>query len=123
MSTEPRTAHISVFVTKSLEIDEPDWCTGHPNDRAQYKADVTHFGREHVIDGPHGGELCRAMLTQSPFAERATRDLQLYVETGDFTGSYTPDEVGALADAFVQASEQLRALGRDLARILDGGAA
>ncbi|MFI2202690.1 DUF6907 domain-containing protein [Streptomyces sp. NPDC020192] len=123
MSTpnEPRTAQVSVFVTKSLEIDEPDWCAGHTNDRAEYKVDITHFGPEQVIPGPDGGELFRAMLAQAPFAERASTDVQLYVETGDFTGSYNPDEVSALADALAQAAEQLRALGRELARVLDGG--
>ncbi|MFJ4785491.1 DUF6907 domain-containing protein [Streptomyces sp. NPDC088794] len=49
MSTEPRTATVNVWVTKPLEIDEPDWCAGHDTDRAGYKVDVSHAGPEHVI--------------------------------------------------------------------------
>ncbi|MDG9717426.1 hypothetical protein [Streptomyces sp. DH24] len=119
MSTEPRTAQVSVFVTKSLEIDEPDWCAGHGDDRAQYKVDITHYGPEHTITAPSGEELFRAMLSQSPFSS-VDRTIGLYVETGDFTGTRTPEEVEQLADALVQAAEQLRALGQELAAVLGG---
>ncbi|MDQ0992187.1 hypothetical protein [Streptomyces sp. V3I7] len=121
MSTEPRSATVHLLVTKSLEIDEPDWCVGHHDDLAQFKPDITHYGPEHTITGPDGVVLFRAMLGQSPFAEIASRDTDLYVEAGDFTGSYTPAEVDQLADALTESAVRLRALGRHLARILDGG--
>lgn len=120
MSTEPRTATVNLLVTKPLEIDEPGWCAGRHGDRAQFKPDITHYGAEHVI-GANGIGLFRAMLAQSPFAERATTAVELYVEQQDVTGSYGPDGVDELADALVQAAEQLRVLGRELSRILAGG--
>jgi hypothetical protein len=116
----PHTVTVPILVTKSLEIKEPDWCAGHPNDRAQYKADITHFGPEHVVE-INGFDLFRAMLAQHPFADRATPTVQLYIEQQDITGSYSPAEVEQLADALVDAAGRLRALGRDLARILAGG--
>ncbi|MFF3346095.1 DUF6907 domain-containing protein [Streptomyces sp. NPDC002779] len=119
MSTEPRTAVVTLLVTKSLEIDEPDWCTGRHNVRAQFKVDISHDGPEHVI-APSGEELFRAFLTQAPFATR-DRSVGLYIEASDFTGTHTPDEVEQFADDLTAAAEQLRALGRELARILAGG--
>ncbi|MFF3660032.1 DUF6907 domain-containing protein [Streptomyces olivochromogenes] len=120
MSTEPRTAQVDVFVTKSLEIDEPDWCIGHRDDLAQYKVDITHYGPEHAI-AHNGFDLFSARLGQSPFADRAPSDLVLYVEHSGFTGSLNPDEVEAFADALVEAAAALRALGHELAAILAGG--
>lgn len=118
---EPRTAIVNLLVTKTLEIDEPDWCTGHRTDRAQYKPDITHYGPEHIIE-INGHQILRAMLAQSPYAQRSPRDTVLYVEEGNFTGSYSPAGIQQLADALIQAGEQLHALGRDLAEILAGGA-
>ncbi|MER6431572.1 hypothetical protein ABT272_28155 [Streptomyces sp900105245] len=121
MSAELRTAIINLLVTKALEIDEPDWCAGHRTNAAQFKPDITHYGPEHIVE-INGFPVLQAMLAQSPYAERAPRDLTLYVEQGDFTGSYSPAEVEQLADALVQAGQQLRLLGRDLAHLLAGGA-
>jgi hypothetical protein len=116
----PRTATVKILVTKALEIEEPDWCAGHGEAVAQFKPDVTHYGPEHVI-GSYGHEVLHAMLAQSPFSEVASPDLALFVETGDFTGAYSPAEVAELADALEAAAGQLRALGRQLARLLPGG--
>lgn len=118
-SAEPRTAIVSVFVHKPLEIDEPDWCAGHPNDRAEYKVDISHDGPEQVI-APGGREMFRAFLTQAPFSN-VDRTIGLYVEVGDITGTHTPDEVEQLAADLEAAATELRTLGRELARILDGG--
>lgn len=119
MSTEPRTAVVNVFVHKPLEIEEPDWCAGHSDDRAGYKVDVSHDGPEHVI-APGGRELFRAFLTQAPFST-VDRTIGLYVEVGDITGTHTPAEVTQLADDLNTAAEQLRELGRELAALLAGG--
>ncbi|MCH0555795.1 hypothetical protein [Streptomyces sp. MUM 16J] len=121
MSTEPRNAIVNVLVTKALEIPEPDWCAGHHTDQAQFKPDITHYGPEHAVE-INGFRVLQAMLSQSPYAEYASPDTVLYVESGDFTGSYSPDEVFQLADALATAAEQLRTLGLDLASILAGGA-
>jgi len=119
VSTEPRTAVVKVLVTKPLEIDEPDWCAGHPDDRAQYKVDISHDGPEHVI-ASGGREMFRAFLTQAPFSN-VDQAIGLYVEVGDLTGTHTPDEVEQLADDLTAAAEHLRGLGRDLAALLDRG--
>ena len=120
MSTEPRTAVVNVFVHRPLEIDEPDWCAGHPADPlAQYKVDISHDGPEHVI-APGGRAMFRAFLTQAPFSN-VNRSIGLYVEVENLTGTCTPDEVEQLAADLVESAEQLRALGRELARILAGG--
>lgn len=121
MSTQPRIAIVNLLVTKPLEIDEPDWCTGHRTDSAQFKPDITHNGPEHPIE-INGFPILLAMLSQAPYTECASSALCLYVEQGDFTGSYNPDEVEQLADALVETAAQLRVLGRSLADLLDGGA-
>jgi hypothetical protein len=118
VSTEPRTATVSVFVHKPLQIDEPSWCAGHTDDRAGYKVDISHDGPEHVI-APGGRELFRASLTQAPFAT-VDRTVGLYVEVADLTGTRTPVEVEQLADDLEAAADRLRALGRELAALLAG---
>jgi hypothetical protein len=119
VSTEPRTAVVNVFVTKPLEIDEPDWCAGHGDDHAQYKVDISHDGPEHVI-APGGREMFTAFLTQAPFSTRNST-VGLHIEVADLTGTCTPEEVEQLAADLAESAEQLRALGRELARILAGG--
>ena len=122
MSTEPRTATVNVFVTRPLEIDEPDWCAGHPADAlTQYKVDVSHDGPEHVI-APGGREMFTASLTQAPFSN-VDRTIGLYVEPLVEPHTCTPDEVEQLAADLEAAATQLRALGRTLAEILAGGTA
>jgi hypothetical protein len=119
VSTDPRTAVVNIFVTKPLEIDEPDWCAGHPDQRAEYKADISHDGPEHVMDSG-GREVFRAFLTQAPFST-VDRTVGLHVEVANLSGTHTPAEVEQLADDLTTAAVRLRALGRELARILDGG--
>jgi len=121
VSTEPRTAVVNIYVHKPLEIDEPDWCAGHPDQRAGYKVDISHDGPEHVI-APDGREMFKAFLTQAPFSN-VDRAVGLYVEVADLTGTRTPEEVEQLAADLEAAAEQLRVLGRQLAEILAGGAA
>jgi len=120
VSTEPRTATVNVFVHTPLEIDEPDWCAGHPDDNAQYKVDITHYGPEQIVE-INQFEIFRAMIAQSPFSEQSCTAPVLYIEDGSFTGSYAPDQVEQLADALVESADRLRTLGRELTRILDGG--
>ncbi|GGY27486.1 DUF6907 domain-containing protein [Streptomyces djakartensis] len=116
--SDPRTVTVNVLVTKPLEIEEPDWCAGHSDDRAEFKADITHKGREHVLK-VGGFPLFRAMLAQAPYSQHAPSAPCLYVEQLDLTGSYTPDEVEDLADALVEVAARLRALGRELDAVLE----
>lgn len=121
MSTEPRTVTVNVSVHKPLEIDEPDWCAGHPADtRPEYKVDIAHAGREHVI-APGGREMFRAYFTQAPFAT-TDRTIGLYVDVADLTRTRTPAEVEQLADDLTAAAARLRELGGQLAGILAGAA-
>ncbi|MET9083724.1 hypothetical protein ABZX77_17825 [Streptomyces sp. NPDC004237] len=119
MSTEPRTVHVNVLVTKAIEIDEPDWCRGHADDPGQHKVDISHDGPEHVI-APGGYDMFRAFVSQAPYSS-ADRTTALYIEADIEPAAYTPDEVEEFAAHLTEAAEQLRALGRQLARILDGG--
>lgn len=119
MSSEPRMVTVDVLVHTALQIDEPDWCAGHPDARAEYKVDVTHTGPEHVI-APGGREVLRAFLTQAPFAT-TDRTVGLYVGFADLAGTRTPAEVEQLADDLDAAAARLRELARELAVILAGG--
>ncbi|MFF7982307.1 DUF6907 domain-containing protein [Streptomyces sp. NPDC007901] len=128
MTPEPRTVQVGILTVRTLEIDEPDWCAGHPDldsdeARAQFKPDVTHYGEEHVLEAPNGDALLKVMLAQSPYAELAPTTVELYVEAGDYAGGCDPEGIEELADSLVDAAAKLRALGRQLARILDGGTA
>ena len=119
MSTEPRTATVDVFVTKPLEIDEPDWCKGHAEDLAQYKVDITHDGPVHTI-APGGREMLRAFLTQAPFST-LNQAVALYIEPYLTPRTCTPDEVDQLAADLIEAAGQLRRLRSELAALLEGG--
>ncbi|AVH59712.1 MULTISPECIES: DUF6907 domain-containing protein [Streptomyces] len=96
---EPRTVTVNVLVAKSLEVDEPGWCLGHRDDRAQSKADIEHNGSETfaTFDGPHGPiEYLRAWITQRPYANLAPEPLPLVaVEINGEIVSLTPDDVHA----------------------------
>ncbi|MEU0069520.1 hypothetical protein ABZ027_08245 [Streptomyces sp. NPDC006332] len=119
MSTEPRTVTLHTSDHGDVTLPEPSWCVGHPDQRAEYKVDVSHDGPEHVI-APGGRETFTAFLTQAPFSD-VDRSIGLHVEVADLTGTCTPDEVEQLADDLVESVEQLRVLGRQLADLLDGG--
>ena len=119
MSTDPRTAIVNIFVRKPLEIDEPDWCTGHTDPRAGFKVDISHDGPEHAI-APRGEVMFTAFISQAPFAS-TDRAIGLYVEPDLEPRTCTPDDVNQLADDLIEAAKQLRALGRQLAEIIAGG--
>jgi hypothetical protein len=121
VSTEPRTAIVNVFVHKPLEIEEPAWCAGHADQRAEYKVDISHDGPEHSI-ATDGRQMFKAFLTQAPFST-VDRTIGLYVEPHLEAHTCTPAEVAQLADDLEAAAEQLRALGRQLTEVLAGGTA
>ncbi|MGW6258641.1 DUF6907 domain-containing protein [Streptomyces sp. NPDC055085] len=123
MSTAPGTATVNLLVTKNLQVDEPEWCVGHRTDQAHFKPDISHTGPEHNVE-VNGFPILVAMLSQYPYAEHAPSSIHLYVEQGDFTGSYAPEEVEQLADALVEAAARLRTLGVELATVIssEGGA-
>jgi hypothetical protein len=117
--TDPRTAIVNVFVHKPLEIEEPAWCAGHADQRAEYKVDISHDGPEHSI-ATDGRQMFKAFLTQAPFSN-VDRSIGLYVEPTFKPHTCTPAEVEQLADDLEAAATQLRELGQQLAAILAGG--
>ncbi|MFI8894874.1 DUF6907 domain-containing protein [Streptomyces paradoxus] len=98
MSTEPRTAIVSVLVVQALEIDEPAWCTGeHPG--AEFLPDLTHNGPEVSarFETRHGPvEYLTGWITQAPHGEVAPEPSpRVAVEFGGGAHSLTPDDVRA----------------------------
>ncbi|MGW6008649.1 DUF6907 domain-containing protein [Streptomyces sp. NPDC055210] len=121
MSTDPRTAMVNVLVTKALAVDEPDWCAGHRDDRANFKVDITHNGPEQLLDF-QGEILWTVQLTHAPFATNPdTRALGVYVEQGGYARTLDPAGLDELADALVEQAAALRTRARELADLLTGG--
>ncbi|NUQ96395.1 MAG: hypothetical protein HOY79_07445 [Streptomyces sp.] len=121
MSTEqPRTVTLPTEDHGDVTLDEPSWCAGHPDPLPQYRTDLTHYGPEHRLT--HSGEaLFRLMLAQAPLSERASRDVEAYVEQTGYTASLDPAGLYDLAAALDSAADQMRAFADQLAAILAGG--
>ncbi|MGJ7877884.1 DUF6907 domain-containing protein [Streptomyces rochei] len=118
MSTRPRTAPVEVIVAETMNVLEPDWCTGEHHG-LHFMADVSHQGPDVPLVF-HGQHITEACLTQSPYAEHATRDIQVSVSlTGqsyDATGVY---ELAAALDTY---ADRLRDLADQLVAIRSEGA-
>jgi hypothetical protein len=115
VSTEPRTVHINVLVTKSLEIDEPAWCVD-PQDSAQFMPDITHNGPEIAarVATRHGAtSFLAAWITQAPHSQLNPEPLPVVaIEVGGDTLGLDPDDVPAftnLVRAHLDVIEQLAA--------------
>ncbi|GKQ38901.1 DUF6907 domain-containing protein [Streptomyces sp. A012304] len=126
MSTEPRTVHVNVFVTKSLEIEEPSWCVGHRDDRAQYKADITHNGPEISarIDTRRGPtDFLTAWISQAPYSVLTPEPLPvLAIEVGgDILNCEDTADVRAFANLVRAHLDVLEQLAVELERIRGGG--
>ncbi|MGW3724163.1 DUF6907 domain-containing protein [Streptomyces sp. NPDC000851] len=124
MSTEPRTVNVNILVTRSLEIEEPEWCAD-PHQGAQFMPDVTHNGPEISarIDTRHGtAAILTAWISHAPYGELAPEPQPvLAVEVGGDILNLDPDDVPtftALVRAHLGRIEQLAA---ECARIRNGG--
>ena len=117
--TGPRTVTVHTLDHGPVTLTCPAWCTGEHDESDVFRVDLAHDGVEHVI-APAGRELFRAFLTQAPFSN-VDRSIGLYVEAADITITHTPEGIEQFADELTAAAEQLRVLGRELARILAGG--
>lgn len=114
MSTNPRTATVNVLTTKSLEIDEPDWCLGHSDEHAQFKPDVLHCGPDVALVF-RGHDIAEASLVQSPFAEHSSREAGVSVSlTGQ---TLDPAGLHELADSLGDYADRLRLLAAECQRI------
>ncbi|MGW2896820.1 DUF6907 domain-containing protein [Streptomyces sp. NPDC001212] len=118
MSTEPRTATVEVLVVKALEVDEPEWCVGHGEDEAHFKADVLHCGPDITLSHD-GREVSVASLVQAPYSQESSTlpgvSLSLLGQTLD------PAGVREFADALTAHAQQLRDLADELAALLARG--
>ncbi|KUL26630.1 DUF6907 domain-containing protein [Streptomyces regalis] len=119
MSTE-RTVTLPTIDQGDVTLPEPSWCAGHPNPRPQYRTDLTHYGPEHRLTF-NGEPLFALMLAQSPLSERASRNIEAYVEESGYTGSLTPAGLYDLAAALDQAADHMRVFADQMAALLAGG--
>lgn len=119
MSTEPRTVTLATEDFGPVVLPEPAWCAGHPDPHPQYRTDLTHYGTEHRLTF-NGRELFRLMLSQTPYAERESRDTCAYVEETGYTGSLDPAGLYDLAAALDHAADHMRDFADHLAVLLDG---
>jgi hypothetical protein len=121
VSTEPRTVQVNVLVTKSLEIDEPDWCVGHRGDRAQFMPDLTHNGPEVSarVDTRRGtAEFLTAYISHTPHAMLAPEPLPvLAIEVGGDTVNCDPDEVRTFTNLVRAHCDVLDVMALELQRV------
>ncbi|WP_420034682.1 DUF6907 domain-containing protein [Streptomyces sp. cg28] len=101
MNAEPRTVNVKVLVSKSLEIDEPEWCNGdHPG--AQFKQDITHNGPTIAAEftGPHGDvRFMEAWISQAPYGVLRPEPDPLIAVDLDGIGDLHPAQVRDLTAA------------------------
>lgn len=124
MSTEPRTVHVNLLVTKSLEIDEPTWCVD-PHDTTQFRPDITHNGPEisaRVDIRQRTVDFLTTWISHTPYAQPEPEPLPtLAVEVGGDILNLTPDNVPAFT-ALVRAHlDVIEQLATELDRIRGGG--
>lgn len=84
-----------------VEVEEPEWCVGHPGQPVGHRADITHNGRPVVaeVETARGTEqLLEARLSWAPFAELAPE----------------PDPVVDLADLPPMTGAELREVATEL---------
>lgn len=122
MSTEPRTITLATLDAGAVALAEPSWCRGHADHRPDaYRADLTHYGPEHRLTH-NGAELFRLLLAQSPLAERASRDIEAYVEQSGYTGSLDAAGLYDLAAALDSAADQMRTFADQMPAAEEGDA-
>lgn len=126
MSIEPRTVHLSVLVTKSLEIDEPDWCID-AHTGAQFLPDITHNGPEisaHVETRHGTATYLTAWITQAPYGELRPEPLPIVaIDIDGDVLSLDPDGVRTFTAATRAHLDALDRLADECDRIRDGGEA
>ncbi|MCX4699546.1 hypothetical protein [Streptomyces sp. NBC_01373] len=119
--TEPRTVTLPTDDHGDVTLPEPAWCAGHPDPHPEYRTDLTHYGPEHRLTF-NGQQLYTLMLSQSPLAERTSREVCAYVEQSGYAGSLDPVGLYDLAAALDGAADQMRAFADQLAAVLARGA-
>lgn len=124
MNAEPRTVTVNVLVTKTLEIDEPNWCTD-PHDGAQFKPDIVHNGPETAahFETRHGTiAYLPAWITQAPYRILRPEPLPLIaIDLGDESADLEPDEVRQLTAITRLHLDALDRLADEVDRLRGGG--
>ncbi|WP_306186947.1 hypothetical protein [Streptomyces sp. MK5] len=117
----PRMATVNVLVTRPLEIPEPEWCRGHRDDRAEFKADITHCGPEtsatfETATGTY--TYLAAWISQAPYGEiRPEPEPLLAVEVDGDTVSMDPETVRAFTATTRARLDALDALADEVERL------
>ncbi|MFJ8349753.1 DUF6907 domain-containing protein [Streptomyces sp. NPDC094153] len=114
----PRTTVVEVLVVKALQVDEPEWCMGHGEDGAHFKADILHRGPDVTLTYD-GREVSVASLVQAPYSQQSSTlpgiAVSLLAQTLDPAGAR------AFADALTAHAQQLHDLADELAVLLARG--
>lgn len=122
--SEPRTVTVNLLVTKSLEIDEPDWCVD-PHNGAHFRPDITHNGPEirAEFETQHGTlEYLAAWISHSPYSELAPELLPVVaVDIDGDAVSLDPDGVREFTAVTRAHLDALDRLADEADRIRGGG--
>ncbi|MCT7357383.1 hypothetical protein N4P33_35365 [Streptomyces sp. 15-116A] len=113
--TELRTITLATADHGDVTLTEPSWCRGHrDHDPETLRVDLAHTSEDVTLQF-RGWPIAYACLDQAPFAEVATRDVQVSVSligrALDARGVY---ELAADIDTF---ADRLRGLADQLASI------
>lgn len=117
--TDPSLITLPTLDHGPVTVAEPTWCRGHADHHPDtHRTDLTHFGAEHRLTF-NGAELFRLMLSQTPHADRASRQVCAYVEEAGYTGSLDVAGLYDLAAALDHAADHMREFADRLAVLLD----
>ncbi|MFF0136747.1 DUF6907 domain-containing protein [Streptomyces sp. NPDC005227] len=119
----PRTVTLATVDHGDVTLTCPAWCNGHAGHRPDtYRADITHNAAQ--VDLTHRGRTVGlAVISQSPFAERSTRDIRASVvlsfESGP--GGFDAVVLYDLAAELDGHADTLRAVADQLDTLTAGG--
>lgn len=120
--TQPRTVTVNTVDHGPVAFTCPPWCvTDHAAVPVGYRVDISHDGQKTPLRF-NGQVLGDCLISQAPFAERGTRDIQGFVVVtyGEDRG-FDPSGLYDLAACMDSHADQLRDLADQLSRILAGG--
>ncbi|MET7779587.1 hypothetical protein ABZU94_29825 [Streptomyces mirabilis] len=124
MSTEPRTITLPTTDHGPVTLDEPTWCTGHPNHHTDdLRADIHHSGSDVSLTW-RGHHITDACIVQSPFTEIDIPELSSRtpgVSVSVIARTLDPAGLYDLAAALDGYADQLRDLADQLDTLLAGG--
>ncbi|WP_371588258.1 DUF6907 domain-containing protein [Streptomyces virginiae] len=118
--TGARTVTVPTLDHGPITIPEPAWCTGHPDEPAEYRDDVHHTGPEHLVDHDARAVLA-AELVEYPFGQHPVPP-SIYVELLVPSVTLNPPGLEGLAAVLVEQAAELRRLALRLAVLRAGGA-